>query len=171
VLLLITGLAIPAAGAQADPVDPNLDVDAKVTYYTVQGTTWSEINAAIKDPDTQVANTGMHFEGVTYSKLSLEDQGDTPNRCSSSMAKVKVTIVIHIPRIDPRVRLSRADEAHWAAYDRGLTEHEEGHLQIAISSGEALLRQIRATRGAGMRRDGSDSRARFRRDGSTARCL
>src|SRR3989442_1380248 len=40
VLLLITGLAFPETGAKADPVNPNLDVDAKVTYYTVQGTTW-----------------------------------------------------------------------------------------------------------------------------------
>lgn len=135
--------------ARADPIAPGVAVDAEVTYYTVRGTTWSEIYAAIRDPDAQLANTGMAFEGVTFSGLSLDYGDGVRGRCSPSAAKVRVRVVIRVPRLDREVRLSKADEGQLAKYDRSLTDHEEGHMRIAIESGEALLAAVRSAQGGG----------------------
>lgn len=139
----ISLIAIASLAAQALTPE-GLHPTFKMNYYNVFGSNWSEIATAIFDKRPTINGTNQRFEGITYSDMVLEPRAE----CSSSGARLNVSLEVDVPRLASSDGLSDTDQECWANYDRGLTDHEEGHIQIAMHDAEETLAEIRAATNA-----------------------
>jgi predicted secreted Zn-dependent protease len=141
------GAAALGSALFSQPIAKGVTATLEMHYYDVTGRSWAEVWANILANRRVLATTHERFEGVTTFDVKLQaDPGS--GRCAADTVSLAIPITITLPRLSSQATLAHGDRACWAYYDRSLTDHEEGHVQLAIQDGEALLATLRGMQGA-----------------------
>ena len=149
-LLAIVGATLTAGafvtatkGAQSLP--SGLNAKLQMEYYDVSGRTWQEVLGQITRSRPIVPGTGERFQGVTSYKVKLgPEEMFASGRCLPGETTVDLSIIIKMPRLADDAALNDRDQECWALFDRSLTDHEEGHMQLVLTDGQALLAALRS---------------------------
>jgi predicted secreted Zn-dependent protease len=146
-------LGTPNAGHDAAPpaADPgptpasgwDLTTSVHTTTYPVYGITANELRQYmdVHGPDCESAK----HDGCTqwYIALSYRYRGKD-GTCSVSEVHVSTQVTVTLPAWEPSEGTSQTLIDQWQAYMDALRMHEQGHVAIALASGEELLATLRA---------------------------
>lgn len=147
IAVLFAGFFAAALPTRGQPLTTGVNANLTMAYYDVSGRNWPEVLADIFRRQPLVPGSNERFEGVTTYKATLGPQAMVATgRCSPAEATVDIAVTIKVPRLSDKVQLIDEDQECWALYDRSLTDHEEGHMQLAIQDGQTLLGLLRAER-------------------------
>jgi predicted secreted Zn-dependent protease len=136
--------SLPTSG---QPVLKGVNAHLTMDYYDVTGRNWPEVRADIFRSRPLVPGTNERFEGVTTYMTTLGPQAMvSTGQCSPALTSVDIAVTIKVPRLSGMVRLSDDDQECWALYDRSLTDHEEGHMQLAMRDGQTVLDLLRTAK-------------------------
>ena len=122
-----------------------------INYYTISGTTPTQLDKALTRKGPYVKNTGMHHPGATTisfkPQLKLIKQGDY---CKVATVQVDVYAKMSLPRWKQRATTKSVEMALiWDTLSRDIKRHEESHIVIArahASKIEQAVRQLPAQR-------------------------
>lgn len=122
-----------------------------INYYTISGTTPTQLDKALTRKGPYVKNTGMHHPGATTisfkPQLKLIKQGDY---CKVATVQVDVYAKMSLPRWKQRATTKSIEMALiWDTLSRDIKRHEESHIVIArahASKIEQAVRQLPAQR-------------------------
>lgn len=122
-----------------------------INYYTISGTTPTQLDKALTHKGPYVKNTGMHHPGATTisfkPQLKLIKQGDY---CKVATVQVDVYAKMSLPRWKQRATTKSIEMALiWDTLSRDIKRHEESHIVIArahASKIEQAVRQLPAQR-------------------------
>lgn len=122
-----------------------------INYYTISGTTPTQLDKALTHKGPYVKNTGMHHPGATTisfkPQLKLIKQGDY---CKVATVQVDVYAKMSLPRWKQRATTKSVEMALiWDTLSRDIKRHEESHIVIArahASKIEQAVRQLPAQR-------------------------
>lgn len=109
-------------------------VKERTHYYDVHGRDIADLYAelAAKGPSD---GTGKRFDGLTAWEVSWNTTYETTGQqCRVAGHEVKLDLTITLPRWAGRGNASKRDIAHWDGFIGALTEHENGHRDIARQS-------------------------------------
>lgn len=122
-----------------------------INYYTISGTTPTQLDKALTRKGPYVKNTGMHHPGATTisfkPQLKLIKQGDY---CKVATVQVDVYAKMSLPRWKQRATTKSVEMALiWDTLSRDIKRHEESHIVTArahASKIEQAVRQLPAQR-------------------------
>lgn len=151
---LTIGSAVVAIGvtvigaAVSQPISDAITKTFRKDYYTVEGDSWTKVQAAIAQNQQVIPGTNDRYEGLTTAKVKLTFGNSPDGICDTSQAALQLDLVVRVPRASNQSALGAADKECWAYYDRSLADHEEGHIYIAVHDAKELLQKVRAKRKA-----------------------
>lgn len=122
-------------------------VNADPAYYTVHGSTASQIQAQIRNcaPGSADGNTAEFTAQTAY---NLNWQYGTTNigngKCSIDDVKVGVHTITALPQWQPSVEVSAGLASQWNAFMTALKIHEAGHNKLDILYGQRLVDSLNA---------------------------
>ena len=149
-LALLAGLGLTACSspAPAPPQQPAVvETSVSTRYYPVRGTTTSAIFAAI-DANGLVETSGQRAMGLTSTEWKL-NSGDVDVRAVPCVFP-SLTVTLHLrghaaaPR-DPG-RPAGRPPGPLGALRRGVTAHEQRHVDINLEGAKAMKARLEATR-------------------------
>ncbi len=144
---MAVAVALTAAWSQRQA--DGVSVRFSTSYYPVAGRTWDELRRSLLAGRRVVRRTSQPAEGVTDYTIDLGPAAMVASgRCVPEAVTLDITLTVTLPRAIRPSTLPDGDRACWAAYERTLTDHEEGHVRLALDDGHALLRTLRAMPGA-----------------------
>lgn len=140
---VLAGLALSISATYAAG-KPN--VDFKLTYYPVAGTTLSEIQRSIS-VNTPSREGNTYYAGVTIWSLSSTYELLTmPEGCRVDNGQVFLDVRVHLPRLSDSSGLSAPALKEWNRFTNSLKVHEMLHAQNAYRAADNLLRKVNGTK-------------------------
>lgn len=144
-LSLLVWLMAAAPALAAGPVT----VDQRVKYYDVRGQSEAEIARSLRrdaprELDGFQGQTTFEYTW-TYNYTRLQGSGD---QCKVSNARVKIAIVISLPRHREIDRVASDLRAEWSTYTAAMERHERHHAADFIEIGRRLPVALNGIRGA-----------------------
>jgi predicted secreted Zn-dependent protease len=119
--------------------DQALSISERQFYYTIQGTTASQLVAQIQQHGP-LWSDGNRYEAMHTWKMhrtfGVSQEGD---RCVLSHPKIVVETSITMPQWQPPANASRELVANWQEYTTALKSHEDGHKDISLAAGQEIL--------------------------------
>ena len=140
---------IVAAACTSAPRNPVLDNypasvsgQTNVTYYDVQGRTYSEVLADMRRLGPR--RDGRTFFGEARSPMSWKWRLDRvgPSHCVIRDVTVSVDAQITLPRWRPPADADPALVAEWRRFLTALEKHEAGHKDISARAGRDIARKL-----------------------------
>jgi predicted secreted Zn-dependent protease len=113
------------------------------TTYPVYGTTANELRLYmdVHGPDCESAmHDGCTLWHIAWSYRYRGQDGT----CAVSDVQVSTRVTVTLPTWEPPEGTSQALVEQWRTYEDALRTHEDGHVAIALASGEALLATLQA---------------------------
>ncbi len=137
VLPAATSLTTQAPGLYATTDTP--------TYYTIAGSTVSELRDAISN--CALRKEAGQYHAVTTYQLNWQ-YSTKVSGTSCSLGNVKVGLHINqlMPRLSPDVTLSSGAQATWDTYRAGLVAHEQGHINLDNQYARELMNALQSTK-------------------------
>lgn len=116
-----------------------------INYYTISGTTPTQLDKALTRKGPYVKNTGMHHPGATTisfkPQLKLIKQGDY---CKVATVQVDVYAKMSLPRWKQRATTKSVEMALiWDTLSRDIKRHEESHIVIARAHASKIEQAVR----------------------------
>lgn len=143
--LLVAGLA---CGASVH-AGPSVRVLISTNFYVVTGTNAQEIRASTAEarPWKQTSKYDAQTSWDTKCGFSYRQEA---GQFALSSFEVKTTITVTLPRwVPPKgYEMDRDLAARWWQYLKGLSRHEQGHVQIAREAAVELQRRLSALPGS-----------------------
>lgn len=106
---------------------------AALDLYDVRGRDIAAVKAAF----------GSGHVAKTRWRVSWNYKFQQTDSCRLTHFRVDTTATIRMPRWADRDKASRADRAHWDAFDAAMRKHEEGHREHGIRAAREIARQVR----------------------------
>jgi predicted secreted Zn-dependent protease len=137
---LIAALLIVAASV---PVQGETIIRKSVTYFSIGGTTVSDLDREMLRRGPLSRTTGRRHPGATQIRFNgsakFVDQG---GRCVIGGAKVSLSTKLILPRWTNRKRANRQMALIWDTLSADIKRHEERHAEIARTHARNLERTI-----------------------------
>ena len=125
----------------------DIKVKENIQYYDIDGLTESDLLAQMKLNGTKW-NDGKVYAALTSWNIRYDyDITLLEGRYYISSIKTDVDIVFQLPRLVSSARTPATLTDAWKTYLGNLTKHEDGHRDIAVSTGQEIY-QILASIGS-----------------------
>lgn len=156
--ILIAFLAMPAQAAS---------LSKTYSYFTIGGTTLSEIEQELQKRGPKVQSTGSRHPGATRMEFKTRiGYGEHKGRCGVVEAKVTVKAHMILPRWKRRGRADADTRLIWDTLAADIKRHEESHIVIARNHAREMEEALKR-----IRRERSCAAAQEKAKGTTAKIL
>lgn len=138
--------ADPASLARLQAAAPVLAglPDVVLSSYPVEGRTPAAIRSSLNRGRPAEGDGGERFDGVTRWSYATRWQQSGPGQCLPDTAVATMTVIIVLPDLLSRDRLSTREKAAWDGYFGRLTGHELNHVRIAALGTQRMQAAMRA---------------------------
>ncbi len=138
---LMLGLALTALGVLglSDPTSAAPKVSTKTIYFTVSGSTPSQVLRSILSRGPGI-RTGGKAMATTQAKISQTLKPKGKNGCRYSS---KAVITLRLPRLAKSSLKSRSVRRVWRNFDRYIRAHENRHKSIFLSCARRIDKKAR----------------------------
>ena len=146
-IFLAAYLAPASSVAQRGPDGPleAVEIDSRVLYYDISGTTAAELWKSIQEHGPR--ESGGKYAGFTDIEFVWTYQYEPDARgCAIREAQVRATIEIHLPRWTRTTAVDRGLIRRWSAFAGALWQHEDGHKSLGVESAHAVRHTLLAVR-------------------------
>lgn len=134
-LVSCLAMAVPASAAT---------INRSYSYFSVHGTTLSEIQDQLEAHGPHVASTGKRHAGATRMQFTTRlTYGRGNGRCRIVKADVVVKAHVILPRWSDRSRADSDVQLIWDTLAQDIRRHEESHLSIAKNHARELEDALR----------------------------
>ena len=138
-LLTATSLSAPALS--------ETKITKSISYFTIEGKTADELDAALAKHGPEVSRSGMRHPGITKIAFGGDVTFVTSERsCAIDRVNATLSTNIELPRWKNRRRAGPELGLTWDALSSDIKRHEERHAEIARQYARKLDQALNALR-------------------------
>lgn len=139
ILIIFGALAFSTAVAAA------ASLSKSYSYFTIGGSTLSQIEEQLKSRGPQLDSTGQRHPGATSMEFKTKiDYSDSNGWCRIDKAEVGLKAAVTLPRWRAERQAKQDVRLIWNILERDIKRHEESHIIIAKNHARELETSLRA---------------------------